>query len=198
MSKPCLEIVTYKSIDLVEADRQRQLAAGIAAKLPGFAGWLPLTGSADPSERADVVGWTSLEAAHEAAKQVGAAEQFASFRRTVDEFKGMGHFKLETGGLPLMQDGDGVELGQFRLREGVTEEALRCAHARMVEHHLSQQTGWRGQRLLKLKDGIWADLAFAQSQETAEAICASWSGNEDCEAFLAMIEPVSMQFGAIA
>ena len=198
MSKPCLEIVTYQSTNPVEADDQRQLAATIAAKLPGFTGWLPLTDSAEPGERADVVGWTSQEAAHEAAKQVGAAEEFAPFRRTVDQFKGMGHFELGTGGLPFMQDGDGVELGQFRLRDGVTEAALRSAHTRMVEQHLSQQTGWCGQRLLKLKDGIWVDLAFAQSQETAETICASWSGNKDCEAFLEMIEPVSMQFGAIA
>lgn len=198
MPKPCLEIVTYKITEPAEADHERRLAAGIAAKLPGFAGWLPLTGSTDSSERADVVGWTSLEAAHDAGKQVGSGEQFAPFRRTIDEFKGMGHFALDAGGLLLMQQGDGVELGQFRLRPGFSEDELRSAHARMVERHLSQQSGWRGQRLAKLEDGIWLDLAFAQSQETAQAICASWSGNEDCEAFLAMIEPVSMQFGTMA
>lgn len=198
MSKPCLEIVTYTSIEPAEADRQRQLAVGMAAKLPGFAGWLPLSGSKNATDRADVVGWTSLEAAHDAGKQVGTAEEFAPFRRSIDTFNGMGHFTLEAGGLPFMQPGDGIELGLFRLKPGVSEEALRSAHTRMVDRHLSRQSGWRGQRLAKLKDGIWVDLAFAQSQEAAEAICASWSGNEDCEAFLAMIEPVSMQFGAIA
>ncbi len=98
----------------------------------------------------------------------------------------------------MMQADEGFELGRFRLRHDVTVGELQAAHTRMIENHLSRQTGWRGQRLLRLKDGTWLDLAFAASIEAAEAICASWSDSPDCNAFLALIEPVSMEFGAVA
>jgi hypothetical protein len=159
---------------------------------------LPLSDGQEQKERADVVVWTSREAAEEAAKVVGTASEFAPFRTTIAEFGSMGHFTLPTGGLPMMQTGDGVELGRFRLRQGVTEEALRAAHAQMIENHLSRQAGCRGQRLLRLQDGSWLDIAFAETETAAQSICASWSGNSDCEAFLALIEPVSMEFGSVA
>lgn len=198
MSHPCLEIVTYRAATPDEADRQRQSAAALARELPGFAGWLPLTAGGDRHERADVVAWASVEHAQSAARTVGAGEDFAPFRKTIDEVKGMGHFPLPGGGLPMMQGGDGVELGWFRLRPGIEEEAMRTAHARMVASHLSRQPGWRGQRLLRLQDETWIDLAFADSTATAESICASWADNADCQAFLAMIEPINMAFGAVA
>lgn len=198
MPQPCLEIVTYKVNSTREADHQREVAAKCALELPGFAGWLPLSDDQDHKERADVVAWTSREAAEEAAKVVGTAGAFEPFRATIAEFGAMGHFTLPNGGLPMMQAGDGVELGRFRLRQGVTEEALRAAHAQMIENHLSRQPGWRGQRLLRLPGGSWIDIAFAETETTAQSICASWSGNSDCDAFLALIEPVSMEFGSVA
>lgn len=198
MPQPCLEIVTYKVNSTREADHQREAAAKRALGLPGFAGWLPLSDGQDQKKRADVVVWTSRGAADEAAKVVVTAEAFEPFRTTVAEFGAMGHFTLPTGGLPMMQAGDGVELGRFRLRQGVTEEALRAAHAQMIENHLTRQPGWRGQRLLRLQDGSWIDIAFAETETATKSICASWSGNSDCEAFLAMIEPVSMEFGSVA
>lgn len=196
MPTPCLEIATYKVRTPTQADQQRTRAAARAQDLPGFAGWLPLTG-ADQESRADLVVWTSREAADDAAQQVGSGEPFAPFRATISEFIGMAHYALPGGGLPLMQAGDGFELGRFRLRAGVPEAALRAAHARMIESHLSRQPGWRGQRLLRLQDGTWLDLAFAASADAAETICASWTGTPECEAFLALIDPVSMEFGTI-
>ncbi|WP_448206155.1 hypothetical protein [Azospirillum sp. sgz302134] len=98
--------------------------------------------------------------------------------------------------LPLAA-GEGVEFGRFRLKPGVTEEAMRQAHAVMVERTLSKQPGWRGQHLVKLDDGLFIDLAFADARATAEAICARWVGQPDCDAFLALIEPDGMSFGSI-
>ncbi|MCH8490112.1 MAG: hypothetical protein LAT81_09335 [Oceanicaulis sp.] len=198
MPKPCLEIVTYKVSSARDADHQRETAAKRAQALPGFAGWLPLSGGQEHTERADVVVWTSRDAARNAAKAVGSADAFAPFRASIAAFGAMGHFTLPGGGLPFMQPGDGVELGRFRLRPGVTGEALRAAHAQMIDNHLSRQPGWRGQRLMRLQDGSWLDMAFAQTEAAAQSICASWTGNPDCEAFLALIEPVSMEFGVIA
>lgn len=198
MTHPRLEIVTYQVGSVPEADAQRQGAREIASGFPGFSGWLPLADAETREQRADLVVWATPEAAAEAAAKVGSGDDFAPFRNTIAAFGAMGHFALPAGGLPMMQQDEGMELGRFRLRPGVTEDMLRASHNRMIESHLSRQAGWRGQRLLKLEDGSWLDLAFAASTDQARAICESWAGNADCVAFLALIEPISMEFGRIA
>lgn len=197
MTKPRLEIVTYQVGSVVDADDQRQKAIAQASTLPGFSGWLPLADADTGERRADMVVWVDQDAAEAAAKLVGSGDQFAAFRATISTFGGMGHFALPDGGLPMMQRSEGIELGRFHLRHDVTEDKLRSAYSRMVERHLSRQPGWRGQRLTKLADGSWLDLAFASSPERARAICESWAGNPDCEAFLGLIEPISMEFGML-
>jgi hypothetical protein len=57
--------------------------------------------------------------------------------------------------------------------------------------------GLASPHLNKLDDGVFLDLAFADTRISAETICASWSGQADCDAFLALIEPESMEFGAV-
>lgn len=197
MSQPNLEIVTYKVGSIEQADHQRQVAMELAADLTGFSGWLPLADAKTGEHRADLVVWADQDAADAAAGAVGSGDDFAAFRATITKPGGMARFALPSGGLPMMQAGDGMELGRFRLRPEVTEAMLRAAHRRMVENHLSRQSGWRGQRLAKLTDGSWVDLAFAATDRHARAICASWAGNPECEAFLALIEPVSMEFGTL-
>ncbi|MCS4242510.1 hypothetical protein M2418_002036 [Rhizobium sp. BIGb0125] len=44
---------------------------------------------------------------------------------------------------------------------------------------------------------MFADLAFADSRSRAEGICAGWLGQAGCDAFLTLIEPVSMEFGTV-
>lgn len=196
MTHPVLEIVTYHTDTPAEADQQRALARDSVALLPGFQGWMALSRQSDPGQRADLVLWSGIDAAEGAARTVGQGPAFAPFRATVTTLASMGHYSAPD--LALMQPGEGVELGRFRLRDGASEADLRAAHARMVATHLSRQAGWRGQRLLRLEDGSFVDLAFAASAEAAKAICAAWEGNADCDAFLALIEPVSMEFGSIA
>ncbi len=41
----------------------------------------------------------------------------------------------------------GLELGRFRLKEGMSETALHEAYQTMVANHLSKQSGWCGQHL---------------------------------------------------
>lgn len=96
-----------------------------------------------------------------------------------------------------MRASDGVEFGHFRLRAGVSEDELRAAHSHMVERHLQRQPGWRGQRLVRLDDGTFIDLALAASVEQARLICDQWRGNASCEAFLKLIEQVDMMFGTV-
>ncbi len=195
---PCLEIAAYSVESVMEADHQRSLAAERVAALPGFAGWLPVEGCRNPEQRADLVIWSDRQSADDAAVIVGSSEEFAAFRATIAKLGAIDHYALPSGGLPLLQAGDGIEIGRFRLRAGVTEAMLREAHEWMVGRHLSRLPGWRGQRLARLDGDIWLDIAFAESDDKARAICASWTGNRECEAFLALIEPISMEFGTFA
>ncbi|MGO4855389.1 hypothetical protein [Phaeovulum sp. W22_SRMD_FR3] len=149
MIYPRLEIVTYQVGSVHEADARCQSAREIAAGFPGLSGWLPLADAEAGLLRADLVVWATPEVAVDAAGKVGTGDDFAPFRETITAFGAMGHFALPAGSLPMMQEGEGMELGRFRPRPGVTEEVLRAAHTRMIETHLSRQTGWRGQRLCR-------------------------------------------------
>lgn len=96
-----------------------------------------------------------------------------------------------------LNDGDGIEIGRFRLKPGIEESDMRSVYREMVGSYLSQQPGWKSQHLVNLDDGVFVDLVFAESQTSAKAICASWQGQAICDAFLNLIEPISMEFGSL-
>ncbi|WP_197067209.1 hypothetical protein [Ensifer sp. ZNC0028] len=197
MTTQRIEIVTYKISNPAVADQQRDIARNRAAALPGFGGWLPLSGEKDQAERADLIAWDSAEAAQSAGKIVGSSPDFAQFRETINEFGKAQYYAAPGDGIALMTSGDGIEFGRFRLRAGVSEDTMRTAHAAMIANHLSLQPGWLGQKLVRLQDGTFVDVAFAVSEERSIAICSSWAGNASCDAFLGLIEPISMEFGSI-
>ncbi|WP_104668853.1 hypothetical protein [Ensifer adhaerens] len=198
MTTQRIEIVTYKIGNAGEADQQRDIARNRAAAFPGFGGWLPLSGGKDQTERADVIVWDCAEVAYDAGKIVGASPDFAQFRDTISESGEARFYAAPADGFAMMQPGDGIEFGRFRLRAGVSEDVMRSAHANMIATHLSLQPGWLGQKLVRLQDGTFVDVAFAVSEERSIAICSSWAGNVSCDAFLSLIEPISMEFGSIS
>lgn len=197
MQDYCLEVVAYEVEDPARADHERRLALDKARALPGFLAWTQLTGTGDAARRVDLVAWKSEDAALAAAREVGEAAEFAGFRATISGVASMGHYAANQPAPVGLLAGDGLEIGRFRLKPGVTEAQMRAAHAQMVERHLSRQPGWRGQRLLRLDHGVFLDLAVADSRTRAIAICESWTGTADCEAFLALIEAESMEFGEV-
>lgn len=91
----------------------------------------------------------------------------------------------------------GLELGRFRLKNGVNEADMHTAYELMIASHLSKQNGWCNQHLVKLGDGAFLDIAFALTEDHAKEICASWRNQPVCDAFLALIEPENMEFGTI-
>ena len=128
---------------------------------------------------------------------VGNAAEFAGFRGSVATITSMAHYIAPSLDPQPVVAGNGIEFGRFRLRPGVDEISMRDAYEAMVSGHLCRQPGWRRQHLVNLLDGTFVDLAFASDRDRAKAICAGWVGNAECDRFLAMIEPVSMQFGTI-
>lgn len=91
----------------------------------------------------------------------------------------------------------GFEIGRFRLKPGTTESTLMAACRQMEAYHLQRQEGFIDHQVIRLDDGLYLDLVVAQSRDAAERICGSWIGQSHCEAFLALIEPESIQFGTI-
>ncbi len=169
MSYPCYEIVTYSVSDSSTADVARSEARRRLEAFPGFIAWQAFHGAADPAARVDVVIWRSLEAAEAAAAEVGTAAEFASFRASIKNLSGMDHYRMDAAEAHPTFQGDGIELGRFRLNPGVSEEKMRGAYRAMVDLHLARQPGWRRQHLVRLADDAYMDVAFAESRERAEA-----------------------------
>lgn len=197
MPHPHYEIVSYTVDQAGAADAARADARRLLQDFPGFIAWTAFSGAADALERVDLVAWESRDQAEAAAEAVASRPEFAGFRASCAAIRSMGHYRAAPDAAHPVTQGSGIEIGRFRLKPGVTEEDARRAHAAMVANHLSAQEGWRQQYFVKLDDGVFLDLAFADARSRAEAICASWQGQADCDAFLALIEPESMRFGTV-
>lgn len=91
----------------------------------------------------------------------------------------------------------GIEIGQFRLKDGVSEAEMLKVYKTMVDAYLSKLSGWENQHLIKTEDDIYMDMAVSESMLKAREICSSWAGNDYCAAFLNLIEPVDMSFGSL-
>lgn len=86
----------------------------------------------------------------------------------------------------------GLEIALFKLREGVSEAQLLAASERVDREFLAHEEGLLGHALLKGADGLYADLAFADSQPRAEAICAKWTANAVAADYIALVDDRSV------
>lgn len=196
MNAPVYELVLYSSNDAREADRARTEAHHLIRALPGFRSYLPLTNVNDPTKRADVVQWATLEAAKAAAEAVQGRADFIPFLSTVASVDQMAHFRAQPGASASGVVG-GVEVGFFRLNVGVTEAQARAAHAKAVDGYLSSQPGWVAEYFVRFDDGLYLDLLLAESRERAEAICRLWYDHPDCLAFVSLVADADMRFGSV-
>ncbi len=92
----------------------------------------------------------------------------------------------------------GMELGIFKLKEGVSESDMLKAAKLADQELLSKEDGFLGHAVLKGEGDLYADLTFASTKEKAEEICAKWMGNEFTLKYLEFIDPesVNMSFWA--
>jgi heme-degrading monooxygenase HmoA len=195
MSTPVYELVLYSASDALEADRVRADTRERVRALPGFRSYLALTNVSDPTKRADVVQWASLETAAAAAEAVQNHAEFVPFMRSVASVDRMAHFRAQHRTSDVEVAG-GVELGFFRLKVGVTEAQARAAHFKAVDGYLSKQPGWIAEYFVRFDGGLYLDLLLAESRERAEAICGLWRNHPDCLDFVSLIEDVDMSFGS--
>lgn len=198
MTNPYYEIVVYNVSDTADADRERRLAMQRVKMLPGFLSWTPFTGVKNNGQRTDLVAWATLNDALVAAHFVGNAPEYSGFRMTVSHVVTMGHYATSVPLTPVPEHSHGIEIARFRLKPGVDEHGMQAAYAAMVASHLAHQPGWQGHHLVRLQDGVFVDLTFADTEQLAAEICESWLDQPDCDKFLSMIELVSMEFGTAA
>ncbi|MGI9283624.1 MAG: hypothetical protein ACR2PX_28950 [Endozoicomonas sp.] len=97
---------------------------------------------------------------------------------------------------PSTSDFMGMEFATFRLRDGVTEEQLIALSKEVDQQFLSEQKELLAHFLLKGKDGQYADVAIATTQEKAEEICDMWLHNEVTQRYLELLnhDTVDMTF----
>jgi len=86
----------------------------------------------------------------------------------------------------------GMEFSTFRLKESSSEAKMLEAARNMEQEFLSKEDGFLGHGVLKGKDGIYVDLAFATSQEKAESICGKWMENAFALKYLEFIDSESV------
>lgn len=86
----------------------------------------------------------------------------------------------------------GIEFCTFKLKNGASEVEMLEAAKNMDKEFLSKEHGFLGHGVLKGKDETYVDLAFATSQEKAEAICAKWMENEFALKYLDFIDTESV------
>ncbi|TCB76802.1 hypothetical protein [Acinetobacter sp. ANC 4177] len=95
-----------------------------------------------------------------------------------------------------MKDG-AIEVGMFKLKNGIELQDATLAYQNMIKHFLSKQTGWEAQSLIFLENGTLIDLAWAETIDVSKLICSLWGSSKECLEFLALIEPISMEFGRV-
>lgn len=90
----------------------------------------------------------------------------------------------------------GMEFATFKLKDGVTEATLVELSNQVEVEFLSQQEELVLHFLVRGKDGIYADVAMASSQEKAEEYCQQWLNNKVALEYLELIdkESTSMTF----
>ncbi|MFC3153310.1 hypothetical protein ACFOEK_19880 [Litoribrevibacter euphylliae] len=95
-----------------------------------------------------------------------------------------------------MTDLGGLEFATFKLKPGVSEDKLIELSKCVEERFLSQQDELILHCLVRGKDGVYADIAMATSQQKAEEYCQQWLQDATALEYLELIdhETVDMTF----
>ena len=86
----------------------------------------------------------------------------------------------------------GLEFATFRLRDGVDESVLLEASEKVDRDFLANEEGILGHVLLRGRDGVYADLALADSQARAEEVCAQWTANAVALKYIELLDEESV------
>ncbi len=87
-----------------------------------------------------------------------------------------------------------IEIAQFRLTAGVSEEAFLQDAENVQKGFLEKQAGYAGTRqLLKGKEGEWVDIVHWESLEDAQKAQEAAMGSKTCMPMFSKIDPNSIK-----
>ncbi|WP_428025319.1 hypothetical protein [Arcobacter sp.] len=86
----------------------------------------------------------------------------------------------------------GMEFATFKLKEGVSEEKMLQIINEVDKNFLQKEEGFLGHCTLKGDSGLYADVAFATTQEKAQEICSKWLENEFALKYIELIDESSV------
>lgn len=87
-----------------------------------------------------------------------------------------------------------VEITQFKLVDGVVEEAFLQDATNVQKGFLEKQAGYAGVRqLLKDQEGEWVDIVYWESLEDAQKAQEAAMGSEICMPMFHKIDPSSIK-----
>ena len=87
-----------------------------------------------------------------------------------------------------------IEITQFKLVEGVSEEAFLQDAENVQKGFLEKQAGYAGTRqLLKGNEGEWVDIVYWESLENAQKAQEAAMGSETCMPMFHKIDPNSIK-----
>lgn len=84
-----------------------------------------------------------------------------------------------------------VEITEFRLVDGADDERLLEASAQ-IEDDLESFDGFVRRELLRGEDGVWVDLVWWSSRETAEAAVTAAMADESFGRYFSLIDDASI------
>lgn len=86
----------------------------------------------------------------------------------------------------------GLEFATFKLKEGVSEETMLQMIKEVDSQFLQKEDGFLGHTTLKGKDGIYADVAFATTEQKAKEICEKWMQNDIALKYIELVDETSV------
>lgn len=86
----------------------------------------------------------------------------------------------------------GVEIGFFKRKNGVSEEELLLVNKEMEDHFLRLERHFLRHYMIKISENLYADVTLAATKYDAKQICSKWLDNNFAQSFLNMIEVVKI------
>ena len=81
-----------------------------------------------------------------------------------------------------------VEWAPFRVRPGVTDEALLQASEALQREFLGRQPGFVQRELLRGAAGQWADVVYWRDQASADRVMEAVATSPVCQAYFHLME----------
>ena len=85
-----------------------------------------------------------------------------------------------------------VEITEFKALKVISESSFLEVSDAVQKNFLSKQKGYQKRSLLK-GDGVWTDIVYWDSRESADAAAKAFMTQPDCRKFGAMIDQASLK-----